>query len=135
MGPFVGGCEVVCGALLIVGFLTRLAAIVLLIDISVAIVSTKIPVLFGSRFLGILGDETAAIWFLEHDARGTYGFLHVAQPALSADRRCRAVVIRRRLDAGKEQVSVADRIVINERKPFGVYGARTRNLRRDRAAL
>src|SRR6266508_2532285 len=32
MGPLVGGCEVVCGALLIVGFLTRLAAIVLLID-------------------------------------------------------------------------------------------------------
>ncbi|HEU5247092.1 MAG TPA: DoxX family protein [Candidatus Udaeobacter sp.] len=24
MGPFVGGCEVVCGALLIVGFLTRM---------------------------------------------------------------------------------------------------------------
>src|SRR5439155_3988842 len=28
MGPFVGGCEVVCGALLIIGLLTRLAAIV-----------------------------------------------------------------------------------------------------------
>src|SRR5207247_10078020 len=52
MGPFVGGCEVVCGALLIVGFLTRLAAIVLLIDISVAIVSTKIPVLLGHGFWG-----------------------------------------------------------------------------------
>src|SRR5439155_157781 len=29
MGPFVGACEVVCGALLIIGLLTRLAAIVL----------------------------------------------------------------------------------------------------------
>jgi len=54
MGPFVGGCEVVCGALLIVGFLTRLAAIVLLIDISIAIVSTKIPVLLGHGFWGFL---------------------------------------------------------------------------------
>src|ERR1043165_401039 len=41
VGPFVGGCEVLCGVLLVVGFLTRFAAIVLLIDISVAIVSTK----------------------------------------------------------------------------------------------
>src|SRR5437764_11999560 len=47
MGPFVGACELVSGALLIIRFLTRLRAIVLLIDISVAIVSTKIPVLLG----------------------------------------------------------------------------------------
>src|SRR5213083_658758 len=52
MGPFVGGCEVLCGTLLIIGLLTRLAAIVLLIDISVAIVSTKIPVLLGHGFWG-----------------------------------------------------------------------------------
>ena len=38
MGPFVGGIEIVCGALVIVGFLTRIAALLLLIDISVAIV-------------------------------------------------------------------------------------------------
>ncbi len=52
MGPFVGGVEVVCGALLIVGLLTRLAAIPLLIDISTAIVSTKIPILLGHGFWG-----------------------------------------------------------------------------------
>ena len=52
MGPLVGGCEVVCGALLIIGLLTRLAAVVLLIDISVAIISTKIPVLLGHGFWG-----------------------------------------------------------------------------------
>ncbi len=50
MGPFVGGVEVVCGALLILGLLTRLAAIPLLIDVSAAIVSTKIPVLLGHGF-------------------------------------------------------------------------------------
>src|SRR5438034_3439800 len=50
MGPSVGGCESVFGALLIVGLLTRLAAIVRLIDVSLAIVSTKIPVLLGRGF-------------------------------------------------------------------------------------
>jgi len=53
MGPFVGGFEIVCGALLIIGLLTRLAAVVLLIDISVAILSTKIPVLLGHGFCGL----------------------------------------------------------------------------------
>jgi putative oxidoreductase len=47
MGPFVGCVETVCGALLVIGLLTRLAAIPLLIDISVAILSTKIPILLG----------------------------------------------------------------------------------------
>ena len=50
MGPFVGAVEIVCGALLVVGFLTRLAALPLLIDISVAIVSTKIPILLGRGY-------------------------------------------------------------------------------------
>src|SRR5437667_9738062 len=47
MGLFVGGCEAVFGALLIVGLLSRLAAIVLLIDIRVAVLSTTFPVLLG----------------------------------------------------------------------------------------
>src|SRR5207248_11341054 len=50
MGPFIGGIEIVCGALLIIGLLTRLPAILLLLDISVAIVSTKIPILLGHGF-------------------------------------------------------------------------------------
>jgi uncharacterized membrane protein YphA (DoxX/SURF4 family) len=45
MGPFVGVVEIVCGALLILGLCTRLAAIPLWIDISVAILSTKVPIL------------------------------------------------------------------------------------------
>ena len=47
MGPFVGGIEILCGALVLVGLLTRLAVVPLLIDISVAIISTKIPILLG----------------------------------------------------------------------------------------
>jgi putative oxidoreductase len=51
-GPFVGGVETICGALVIVGLLTRLASFLLLIDISVAILSTKIPILLGYGFWG-----------------------------------------------------------------------------------
>jgi putative oxidoreductase len=50
MGPFVGGIEIVCGVLVVIGFLTRIAAIPLLINISVAILSTKIPILLGHGF-------------------------------------------------------------------------------------
>ena len=49
-GPFVGLVEMVCGALVIVGLFTRLAAVPLLIDISVAILSTKIPILLGHGY-------------------------------------------------------------------------------------
>ena len=50
MGPFVGVVEIVCGGLLILGLLTRLAAIPLLINISVAILSTKVPILLGHGY-------------------------------------------------------------------------------------
>src|ERR1700689_2373693 len=42
MAPFVGVVEIVCGALVLVGLFTRLATVPLLIDIAVAIYSTKI---------------------------------------------------------------------------------------------
>ena len=42
MAPFVGVVEIICGTLLLIGLLTRLAAIPLLIDICVALYSTKI---------------------------------------------------------------------------------------------
>ena len=59
--PFVGVVEVVCGTLLIVGLFTRLATIPLLIDIIVAIVTTKIPMLFKTGF-----------WSMAHEARTDY---------------------------------------------------------------
>src|SRR5438876_3174095 len=42
MAPFVGVVEIICGTLLLIGFLTRLATVPLLIDIAVALYSTKI---------------------------------------------------------------------------------------------
>src|SRR5262249_17900978 len=50
MGPFVGVTEIVCGALIIAGLFTRLAAVPLLIIMVVAIVSTKIPMWLGHDF-------------------------------------------------------------------------------------
>src|SRR6266566_1643464 len=50
MAPFVGVIEIVCGTLIIIGLLTRLAAALLIFDILVAIISTKIPILFGHGF-------------------------------------------------------------------------------------
>ena len=52
-GPFVGTVEIVCGALLLLGLLTRLGAVVLLINISVAIATTKIPILIKSGFFAM----------------------------------------------------------------------------------
>jgi putative oxidoreductase len=45
MAPFVGVVEIVCGTLLLIGFVTRLATVPLLIDICVALYSTKIVTL------------------------------------------------------------------------------------------
>jgi putative oxidoreductase len=71
MGPFVGAIEIVCGALVILGLLTRIAAILLLIDISVAIVSTKIPILLGHGFCGFSLTKLMRYGFLSmiHEAR------------------------------------------------------------------
>lgn len=62
--PFVGVVEILCGTLLIVGLLTRLATIPLIIDISVAIITTKIPMLFAAGF-----------WSMAHEARTDYCML------------------------------------------------------------
>src|SRR5579863_9057363 len=59
--PFVGVCEIVCGALIILGLLTRLASLIMTINISVAIYTTKIPMLYKSGF-----------WVMAHEARVDY---------------------------------------------------------------
>jgi putative oxidoreductase len=58
LAPFVGVVEIVCGTLLIIGLLTRLAALILLIDITVAILTTKVPMLAKVGF-----------WATMHEAR------------------------------------------------------------------
>src|SRR6266513_1415080 len=83
LAPFVGVVEVTCGALLIVGLLTRWAAVPLLIDMAVAITTTKIPMLHTQKF-----------WAMVHEARtdwcmvlGTLFLLIVGPGAWSIDDR------------------------------------------------
>jgi putative oxidoreductase len=49
-GPFVGVVEIVCGAMLILGLAVSYAVVPLLIDIGVAIATTKIPMLHKQGF-------------------------------------------------------------------------------------
>src|SRR6266446_6487926 len=50
MAPFIGVTEIICGALLLVGLFTRLACVPLLIDICVALYSTKIVTFMKNGF-------------------------------------------------------------------------------------
>jgi putative oxidoreductase len=58
LGPFVGTCEILCGGLVLLGFLTRLAAIPLLTIMAVALASTKWPILADQGF-----------WAMAHESR------------------------------------------------------------------
>lgn len=76
MAPFVGTVEIVCGALVIAGIATRLAAVPLLIDISVAIISTKIPILLGRGFAGFSDPKPpVGFWPMLHEARTDFSML------------------------------------------------------------
>jgi len=64
MAPFVGVCEIMCGVLFILGLLTRFAAVTMIINMLVAIWTTKIPILLQSGF-----------WSMAHEARTDYAML------------------------------------------------------------
>jgi putative oxidoreductase len=70
MGPFVGTVEIVCGSLIILGFLTRLAAIPLIVIMVVAIVSTKLPIWAGHD-----------VWLFHMPKIARYGFWSMAHEA------------------------------------------------------
>ena len=77
MGPFVGVVEIVCGALIIVGLFTRLAAIPLIVIMIVAIVSTKIPILLGHDFwiFHVPKLPRYGFWSMAHEARADFCML------------------------------------------------------------
>lgn len=64
LGPFVGSFEIICGALVLIGLLTRLASIPLLIIMLVAIVTTKSEVLAKDGF-----------WEMMHGSRTDWAML------------------------------------------------------------
>jgi putative oxidoreductase len=72
MGPFVGVVETVCGLLIILGLLTRLASIPLIIIMIVALVSTKLPILVGHdlwMFHLAQDIKRSGFWSMMHEAR------------------------------------------------------------------
>ena len=100
MASFVGGVEIVFGLLLLVGLLTRLSSLPLLIDISVAIATTKIPLLWRATAVS----SKVGFWSMQAEARtdfamlmGLLFLLFAGGGALSLDRRLsRRDGIRRR---------------------------------------
>lgn len=62
--PFVGCVEIACSALVLLGVVTRLAAVPLVIDMVVAILSTKVPILL-----------TKGLWPMAHEARTDWAML------------------------------------------------------------
>ncbi len=64
MAPFVGVIEIVCGALLLIGMITRLATVPLLIDIAVALYSTKIITFAKNGFWGTLHEARTDVSML-----------------------------------------------------------------------
>jgi putative oxidoreductase len=64
LGPFVGSFEIVCGAFVLIGLFTRLAAIPLLAIMLVAIATTKAQLLADNGF-----------WSMLHDSRTDWSML------------------------------------------------------------
>ena len=67
-----GVVETVCGALIIVGLFTRLAAIPLIIIMIVALISTKLPILLGRDvWIFHLAQDIrcTGFWSMMHEAR------------------------------------------------------------------
>jgi uncharacterized membrane protein YphA (DoxX/SURF4 family) len=64
MAPFVGVVEIVGGGLLLVGLATRLATLPLIIDMIVAIGTTKLPIL-----------QKGGFWAMAHEARTDWAML------------------------------------------------------------
>lgn len=64
LGSFVGSFEIVCGALILLGLLTRLASIPLIIIILVAIATTKTEILAEKGF-----------WEMLHESRTDWAML------------------------------------------------------------
>lgn len=71
MAQFVGAVEVVCGLFLLAGLLTRLSAVPLLVDIGVAIASTKIPLLWRATAVS----AKVGFWSMQAESRADFAML------------------------------------------------------------
>ncbi len=71
LGPFVAAVETLGGALVILGLCSEAASLALFIDISVALIATKIPVLLGHAYLGLalMKLKSYGLLSMVHEAR------------------------------------------------------------------
>jgi len=75
MGPFIGVVEIACGFLILLGLATRVAALPLILNMLVALASTKVPILLGHGY-----------WIFAHTfapKAGFWAFLHESRTDLS----------------------------------------------------
>jgi putative oxidoreductase len=73
----VGTIEIICGTLILIGLMTRVAAMFLIIDMLVAISTTKIPILLGHGFwrFGVSKLPSYGFWAMAHEARVDFTML------------------------------------------------------------
>jgi len=82
---FVGGLEIVGGALLLAGLATRLIAIPLIIEMVVAMLSTKISLFLGTSPLPLPpSPPTVGMWAVLHEVRSEWAQLLVCAFLLRA---------------------------------------------------
>lgn len=76
-GPFIGVIEIACGILLLLGLATRPAAALLVINMAVAILTTKVPILLGHGFwgFGLSKLPSYGFWSMAHEARTDFAML------------------------------------------------------------
>jgi len=77
IAPFVAASEMIFGLLLLIGLGTRLAAIPIMLIMITAIVTTKIPILFGEDMWGFKVRElsTYGFWSMAHEMRTDFSML------------------------------------------------------------
>lgn len=76
-GFMVGGFEIICGLLVLAGFLRRFAAVPLIVIMLVALFTTKLPILLGTGFWGFsLRDlEHYGLFSMLHESRNDLAML------------------------------------------------------------
>ncbi len=73
-GYFVGTFEILAGLLMLFGFLTRLGALAMLINMTVAILTTKLPILLGADLgpFQVRDLDSYGFWSMAHEMRTDY---------------------------------------------------------------
>jgi putative oxidoreductase len=71
MAHFVGVVEIVAGALILVGLAARPAAVLLLVDILVAIITTKLPLLWRATAVS----TNVGFWSMQAESRTDFAML------------------------------------------------------------